>query len=68
MLRRIGSGAREGGKLEAVIKKTTHMFNAILNHSGVFACHVRFILRGGEDYKVEKGKLTDFYKMDVDTV
>lgn len=56
------------GKLEALVMKTTHMSNVILNHSGVFACQVRFILRGGEDYKVRKSKLVGFYKMDLDIV
>lgn len=56
------------GKLEARVMKTTHMRNTILNHSSVFAYHVRFILRSGEDYEVRKGKLAGFYKMDLDIV
>lgn len=59
---------RGRGKLEARVMKTTHMRNTILNHSSVFAYHVRFILRGGEDYKLQKGKLVGFYKMDLDIV
>lgn len=59
---------RGRGKLEALVMKTAHMRNTILNHSGVFACHVRFILRDGEDYEVGKGKPVGFYKMDLDIV
>lgn len=45
------------------------MRNVILNHSDVFACHVRFMLRGGEeDCKVGIGKLTGFYKVQLDIV
>lgn len=41
--------------------ETSHLRNTMLNHSGVFACHVRFLLRGGEDSEV--GKLVGFYQM-----
>lgn len=41
--------------------ETTHLRKTMLNHTGVlFACHVRFLLRGGEDSEV--GKLVGFYK------
>lgn len=56
-------------KTRSTGNETARMRNMILNHSGVFACHVRFMLRGGEeDYKVAKGKLIGFYKMQLDTV
>lgn len=49
--------------------ESAHMRNVILNHSDMFACHVRFILRDGEEgYKVGKGKLIGFYKMQLDIV
>lgn len=49
--------------------ESAHMRNVILNHSDVFACHLRLILRGGEeDYKVGKRKLTGFYRVQLDIV
>lgn len=57
------------GKTGNTGNETAHMRNMILNHSDLFACHVRFILRGGEEgYKVGREKLIGFYKMQLDTV
>lgn len=57
------------GKTGSTGSEIAHMRNVILNHRDVFACHVRLMLKGGEeDYKVREGKLTGFYKMQLDTV
>lgn len=58
------------GKTGSTGNETARMRNnMILNHSDVFACHVRFMLRGGEgDCKVGKGKLMGFYEVRLDIV
>lgn len=49
------------GKMGVTGNETTHLRNTMLNRSGVFACCVRCLLRGGEDSEV--GKPVGFYKM-----
>lgn len=57
------------GKTGSTGNEAAHMRNVILNLSVVFACHVRFILRGGEeDCIVGKGKLMGFYEVQLDIV
>lgn len=57
------------GKTGNTGNETGHMRNMILNHSDVFACHVRLMLKGGEeDCKVGKGKLIGFYAVKLDIV
>lgn len=47
------------GKPEALVMKTIHVRNAISNHSSMFTYHIRFILRGGEDYRLGQGSLIE---------